>query len=172
MASNDNQQATDEATYERLRDASSLGTPAARKLRGRTDFNTMIRTWIAAQTSEPAELVALHPHTYNDARAIGEHFRRGLAVVVDLTEIDDADGKRLIDFMAGLTFAVGGQIERMGRDLDSQHRSGRIFLLTPGVGTSRASQSLAGLAESPHVAHPETGSVASDPASAQQNTSV
>jgi cell division inhibitor SepF len=56
------------------------------------------------QAPPVARITTLHPRTYNDARGIGEEFRRGAPVIMNLTEMDEADAKRLVDFAAGLTF--------------------------------------------------------------------
>ena len=42
----------------------------------------------------------IKPRTYNDARLIGEAFRQGVPVIMNLTEMSDADAKRLVDFSA------------------------------------------------------------------------
>jgi len=68
------------------------------------------------------QITALHPRTYNEARTIGEHFRRNTPVIMNLTEMDDADAKRLVDFAAGLTFGLRGRIERV---------TAKVFLLSP-----------------------------------------
>ena len=53
-------------------------------------------------------ITTLHPRTYNEARTIGEHFRDGTPVIMNLSEMDDADAKRLVDFSAGLIFGLHG----------------------------------------------------------------
>ena len=67
-------------------------------------------------------ITTLHPHSYNDARTIGEHFREGTPVIMNLTEMDDSDAKRLVDFAAGLIFGLHGRIERV---------TNKVFLLSP-----------------------------------------
>ncbi len=69
-----------------------------------------------------ARITTLHPRTYNDARVVGENFRDGIPVIMNLSEMDDADAKRLVDFAAGLVFAVRGTIERV---------TSKVFLLSP-----------------------------------------
>jgi cell division inhibitor SepF len=73
---------------------------------------------------EPASyrITTLHPRTYNEARTIGEHFRESVPVIMNLTEMDDADAKRLVDFAAGLSFGLRGSIERV---------TNKVFLLSP-----------------------------------------
>lgn len=67
-------------------------------------------------------IVTLHPRTYNEARKIGEVYREGVPVIMNLTEMDDADAKRLVDFAAGLVFGLHGTIERV---------TAKVFLLSP-----------------------------------------
>ena len=64
----------------------------------------------------------IKPKSYNDARLIGEAFRQGVPVIMNLTEMTDADAKRLVDFSAGLSFGLHGSIERVTTS---------VFLLSP-----------------------------------------
>ncbi len=75
-----------------------------------------------APAAAMSRIVTLHPRTYNEARVIGENFRDGIPVIMNLSEMSDADAKRLVDFAAGLIFSVRGQIERV---------TSKVFLLTP-----------------------------------------
>ena len=68
------------------------------------------------------QITTLHPTTYSEARTIGEHFRDGVPVIMNLTEMDEADARRLVDFAAGLVFGLRGTIERV---------TNRVFLLSP-----------------------------------------
>ena len=72
--------------------------------------------------TEPYRITTLHPRTYNEARTIGERFRDGMPVIMNLTEMDDADAERLVDFAAGLSFGLRGSIERV---------TAKVFLLSP-----------------------------------------
>ena len=67
-------------------------------------------------------ITTVHPASYNEARTIGERFRDGMPVIMNLTEMDDADAKRLVDFAAGLSFGLRGSIERV---------TAKVFLLSP-----------------------------------------
>lgn len=64
----------------------------------------------------------IHPRSYNDARRIGEQYREGVPVIMNLSELEDADAKRIIDFAAGLVFGMRGSIERI---------TNKVFLLSP-----------------------------------------
>ena len=76
----------------------------------------------ARQVTDLARITTLHPRTYNEARTIGEHFREGIPVIMNLTEMVDSDAKRLVDFAAGLIFGLHGSIDRV---------TNRVFLLCP-----------------------------------------
>jgi cell division inhibitor SepF len=69
-----------------------------------------------------ARITTLQPRSYNEARTIGERYRDGVPVIMNLTELDDAAAKRLVDFAAGLAFALRGSIDKV---------TSRVFLLTP-----------------------------------------
>jgi cell division inhibitor SepF len=75
-----------------------------------------------AVVQELSRITTLHPRTYNEARTVGENFRDGVPVIMNLSEMDDADAKRLVDFAAGLVFATRGTIERV---------TAKVFLLSP-----------------------------------------
>ncbi len=67
-------------------------------------------------------ITTIHPRTYNEAKRIGENFRQGTPVIMNLSDLDDADAKRLVDFAAGLVFGLQGAIERV---------TNKVFLLSP-----------------------------------------
>ncbi|MGN6253091.1 MAG: cell division protein SepF [Marmoricola sp.] len=69
-----------------------------------------------------SRITTLHPRTYNDARVVGENYRDGIPVIMNLSEMADAEAKRLVDFAAGLVFSIHGTIERV---------TNKVFLLTP-----------------------------------------
>ena len=76
----------------------------------------------AGVVAELSRITTLHPRTYNEARTVGENFRDGTPVIMNLSEMDDNDAKRLVDFAAGLVFATRGTIERV---------TNKVFLLSP-----------------------------------------
>ena len=80
------------------------------------------RTEQVSQTTDLARITTLHPRTYNEARTIGEHFREGTPVIINLTEMVDSDARRLVDFSAGLIFGLRGSIDRV---------TNKVFLLSP-----------------------------------------
>ena len=85
-------------------------------------------TGIALSSLPLSRITTVHPRSYNEARTIGERYRDGIPVIINLTELDDAAAKRLVDFAAGLAFALRGSIDKV---------TSRVFLLSPaGVDVS------------------------------------
>jgi cell division inhibitor SepF len=75
-----------------------------------------------------SRIITVHPRSYNEARTIGERYRDGMPVIINLTELDDAAAKRIVDFAAGLGFALRGSFDKV---------TSRVFLLSPpGVDVS------------------------------------
>lgn len=77
---------------------------------------------MAIPESPIARITTVHPNSYNDARIIGEEYRVGTPVIMNLSDLDDYDAKRIVDFSAGLVFGLRGSIERV---------TNKVFLLSP-----------------------------------------
>jgi cell division inhibitor SepF len=77
---------------------------------------------VAPDPSPSYKITTLQPSSYNEARQIGEAFRDGIPVIMNLTEMADGDAKRLVDFAAGLIFGLRGSIEKV---------TNKVFLLSP-----------------------------------------
>ncbi|MGL5815972.1 MAG: cell division protein SepF [Phycicoccus sp.] len=88
-------------------------------LRPRHPVASVVR---APEAGGISRITTIHPRTYNEAKIIGENFRDGIPVIVNLTDMSDADAKRLVDFAAGLVFGLRGSIERV---------TAKVFLLSP-----------------------------------------
>ncbi|GED87870.1 cell division protein SepF [Streptomyces sp. NPDC091412] len=82
------------------------------------------RVKVAADTAEDKgrRIGTVTPDSFRDARAIGELFREGVPVIMNLTAMEASDAKRVVDFAAGLVFGLRGSIDRV---------STRVFLLSP-----------------------------------------
>ena len=113
---------------------------AVESFRGRREFerprfNTLRGATRGAVAMEPrrmaelfeagsplAKITTLRPKDYSEARTIGERFRDGTPVIMDLVSMDNADAKRLVDFAAGLAFALRGSFDKVAT---------KVFLLSP-----------------------------------------
>ena len=83
---------------------------------------------VPTPTSEPRQvtdlsrIIYVRPRSYNEARSIGENYRDGIPVIMNLSDMERGEDKRLVDFAAGLIFGLRGNIERI---------SSQVFLLCP-----------------------------------------
>jgi cell division inhibitor SepF len=105
-------------------DPRSTGTRGLAPLRDDHRGSVAMLTERRPQTSVRSfdRITTIHPRTYNEAKQIGESFREGTPVIMNLSDMDDSDAKRLVDFAAGLVFGLRGTIERV---------TNKVFLLSP-----------------------------------------
>ncbi|MFD3444956.1 cell division protein SepF [Microbacteriaceae bacterium 4G12] len=75
-----------------------------------------------AAPADMNEILTVHPKAYKDAQVIAEHFRDGVPVIINLTQMTEQDARRLIDFASGLSQGLYGKIERV---------TNKVFLLSP-----------------------------------------
>ena len=68
------------------------------------------------------QIFTIHPRFYNEARTVGERYRMSQPVLMNLSDMDESERKRLVDFASGLVFGLHGSIERV---------TSKVFLLTP-----------------------------------------
>ena len=109
--------------YDEPADAVEPAVPAAPVRADYAGYPTDHRVdTVPPQQVELARITTLHPRTYNEARNIGEHFRDGTPVIMNLTEMVDSDARRLVDFAAGLIFGLRGSIDKV---------TNKVFLLSP-----------------------------------------
>ena len=109
--------------YDEPADAVEPAAPAAPVRADYAGYPTDHRVdTVPPQQVELARITTLHPRTYNEARNIGEHFRDGTPVIMNLTEMVDSDARRLVDFAAGLIFGLRGSIDKV---------TNKVFLLSP-----------------------------------------
>jgi cell division inhibitor SepF len=91
--------------------------------RGRVVEQRAARPHIEAVPNPNAVRVHLIlPRSFNDAQQIADKFKQGIPVILNLQSADTELSKRLIDFASGLTYALGGGMQRV---------ADKVFLLTP-----------------------------------------
>jgi len=119
----DDEYDTDDYSTEETAPVRQSRTPKVRDQRAPVaDLSERRRPGPTGVVAELSRITTLHPRTYNEARTVGENFRDGTPVIMNLSEMDDSDAKRLVDFAAGLVFATHGTIERV---------TNKVFLLSP-----------------------------------------
>ncbi len=102
-------------------------TPIAERSQPSTSGSRVARAVRPLETHYESEeelrrITTIHPRSYNDAKIIGESFRENIPVIMNVTDMGEGEAKRLVDFSAGLAFALHGSIERV---------TDKVFLLTP-----------------------------------------
>jgi cell division inhibitor SepF len=78
-----------------------------------------------ARRGNGGSLASMHvvtPRSFNDAQQVADEFKRSKPVIINLQSTDRELSKRLIDFCSGMTYALGGGMQRIANG---------IFLLTP-----------------------------------------
>ena len=102
--------------------------PGSVRRLARTDASAMdrpeaiVRTMPTSRMPGTASIHRAEPRRFNEAREIGERFRQGIPVIMNLQSTDDAIARRLVDFASGLVFGLDGKIEMV---------ASRVYLLTP-----------------------------------------
>jgi len=69
-----------------------------------------------------SKVILVEPRVYAEAQEVADHLKNRRAVIVNLQRIEYDQAKRIVDFLSGTVYAIGGDIQRIGSD---------IFLCTP-----------------------------------------
>jgi cell division inhibitor SepF len=123
----------EQADYDEYDDEPSVVVPVPREVEGRparpvtargpvSHLEEHRRPRAVAPVSALSRIETVTPRAYNDARTVGEHYRDGVPVIMNLSEITESEAKRLVDFAAGLVFSAHGSINRV---------TAKVFLLSP-----------------------------------------
>ena len=99
-----------------------LGSWLRNSTRGALAMDPRRMAMMFEEGSPLSKITTLRPKDYSEARTIGERFRDGTPVIMDLVSMDNADAKRLVDFAAGLAFALRGSFDKVAT---------KVFLLSP-----------------------------------------
>jgi cell division inhibitor SepF len=75
-------------------------------------------------TTRPMEIVVVEPRSFDEARSAAEHLKSRRPVIVNLRDVDRDLARRVVDFTCGVTYAIDGQMQRVGEE---------IFLFTPST---------------------------------------
>ena len=113
------------STYERPARAGYFARNEARR-----DYNeepaakTRVQTKVLPMTGtvSTSKVVITQPEAYEDVEEIGEYLKQRKSVIVNLESINKDDGKRILDFLSGASFALEGSIQKV---------SNLIYLITP-----------------------------------------
>ena len=68
------------------------------------------------------KMILLEPRAFSESQQIADHLKMRNTVVVNLKRVTSDQAKRIVDFLAGTIYAIGGDLQKIG---------GGIFLCTP-----------------------------------------
>jgi|SanBayMetagenome_1026888.scaffolds.fasta_scaffold91404_2 cell division inhibitor SepF len=88
----------------------------------RGNLTPVTETFEAPKPEPDARIITIHPRSFNDARQIGEEFRKGHAIIMNVSEIDEVNKRRLVDYASGLVHGLEGKIEKI---------SNAVFIISP-----------------------------------------
>ncbi|EZH67166.1 cell division protein SepF [Bacillaceae bacterium JMAK1] len=71
---------------------------------------------------QSAKMVLIEPRTYEEAQDVADHLKNRRSVILNMQRIQKDQAKRIVDFLSGTVYAIGGDIQKIG---------GNIFLCTP-----------------------------------------
>lgn len=74
------------------------------------------------ETAEGSKMILLEPRAYSESQQIADYLKKRNTVVVNLKRVTPDQGKRIIDFVSGTLYAIGGSMQKLGDG---------IFLCTP-----------------------------------------
>jgi cell division inhibitor SepF len=67
-------------------------------------------------------MILAEPRAYSESQQIADHIKKRNSVIVNLKRVTNDQAKRIIDFLSGTLYALGGQLQRLGNG---------IYLCTP-----------------------------------------
>jgi len=60
------------------------------------------------------KMILLEPRAYSESQQIADHLKNRNSVVVNLKRVTSDQAKRIIDFLSGVTYAIGGSMQKIG----------------------------------------------------------
>jgi len=103
-----------------LAEAEGSAPPARRERERNRDAVVRAVPAPAASVSQRVHLV--QPTAFNDAQEIGDKFRDGFSILMNLQSVDSELGRRLVDFASGLAYGLAGSMQPV---------ADKVFLITP-----------------------------------------
>jgi cell division inhibitor SepF len=92
--------------------------PKAKK----SKFNSAPNVVSLQSAKQSSKMILVEPRTYDETQEMADHLRSRRAIVVNLQRLHHDQAKRVVDFLSGTVYAIGGDIQKLGTN---------IFLCTP-----------------------------------------
>ena len=83
---------------------------------------TVVKNVAVSQNKASNKIVCVEPRAYSESQQIADHLKRRNSVVVNLKRVTADQAKRIIDFLSGTLYAIGGDLQKLGNG---------IYLCTP-----------------------------------------
>ena len=107
----------------KLTDFLTGGSEEPKEIEGEEEFYTTTKEeFHSANGMAGSKMMLLEPRAYSESQQIADYLKNRSAVVVNLKRVTPDQAKRIIDFLSGTIYAIGGQLQKLG---------GGIFLATP-----------------------------------------
>lgn len=110
------QQEQQRPAYEQARRTTAPRNTAPRK-NTKVDEQQSARVVSLQSAKKSSKVILVEPRVYAEAQDISEHLKNKRAVVVNLQRIERDQGIRIVDFLSGTVYAIGGDIQRIGTDI-------------------------------------------------------
>jgi cell division inhibitor SepF len=92
--------------------------PKAKK----SKFNSTPNVVSLQSAKQSSKMILVEPRTYDETQEMADHLRSRRAIIVNLQRLHHDQAKRVVDFLSGTVYAIGGDIQKLGTN---------IFLCTP-----------------------------------------
>ncbi len=99
-----------------------LGDEDDREIVDEETFYTIEENKDKPQKESTNQMILVEPRAYSESQTIADHLKSKNTVVVNLKRVTDAQAKRIIDFLTGTLYAIGGDLQKIGPG---------IYLCTP-----------------------------------------
>ena len=86
------------------------------------EFDEENETGVVDGDSSNGKMILLEPRAYSESQQIADHLKKNNTVVVNMKRVTPDQAKRIVDFLSGTVYALGGDLQKIG---------GGIFLCTP-----------------------------------------
>ena len=85
-------------------------------------YSVSEKTFKEEESKSGSKMILVEPRAYSESQTIADHLKKRNGVVVNLKRVTNDQGKRIIDFLTGCVYAIGGDMQKLGNG---------IYLCTP-----------------------------------------
>lgn len=68
-------------------------------------------------SQKPIKVIVVEPYSFDDAQQIADHLKNRKPVVINFEATDKETAKRMVDFVSGTTYALNGNIQKIGNHI-------------------------------------------------------